>query len=65
MGKTREERMRSMAGAFEIKHDSSFMIPDSVLLVDDVWTTGATMRECSRVLKKAGVGQIWGFVLAR
>ena len=65
VGKTREERMRSMAGAFEIKHDSSFMIPDSVLLVDDVWTTGATMRECSRVLKKAGVGQIWGFVLAR
>ncbi len=37
----------------------------SVLLVDDIWTTGATMRECCRVLKKAGIQKVWGFTLAR
>ena len=39
--------------------------PQSVLLVDDVYTTGATMAECMKVLKKAGVKNIWGFTLAR
>ena len=37
----------------------------SVVLVDDVWTTGATMQECCRVLKKAGIREVWGFTLAR
>lgn len=36
-----------------------------VVLVDDVWTTGATMRECCNVLKRAGVQKVWGFTLAR
>lgn len=37
----------------------------SVLLVDDIWTTGATMRECCKVLKMAGIERVWGFTLAR
>ncbi len=39
--------------------------PQYVLLVDDVWTTGATMNECCLDLKKSGVKQVWGLVLAR
>jgi competence protein ComFC len=39
--------------------------PQNVVLVDDVWTTGATMKECCKVLKKAGVEKVWGFTLAR
>lgn len=35
-----------------------------VLLVDDVWTTGSTMRECAKVLKRAGVREVWGLVVA-
>lgn len=35
-----------------------------VLLVDDVWTTGATMRECAKVLKRAGARQVWGLTVA-
>jgi competence protein ComFC len=34
-------------------------------LVDDVWTTGSTMRECARVLKNSGVSEVWGLTLAR
>ena len=37
----------------------------SVLIVDDVYTTGATMGECMKVLRKAGVKNIYGFTLAR
>jgi|SRR3989344_735372 len=40
-------------------------IPRNALLVDDVYTTGATMRECMKVLRKAGVKNVYGFTLAR
>ena len=67
VGKKREERLISMSGAFDITPRPPLNLRGgaNILLVDDVWTTGATMRECSRVLKKAGVSNIWGFVLAR
>lgn len=44
---------------------SKFSIPDSILLFDDVWTTGATMREATKLLKKAGAKRVWCLVLAR
>lgn len=59
----KEERLRSVRGAFRIK--SKIQIPKRIVLVDDVWTTGATMRECCKVLKKAGVQEAWGFTIAR
>lgn len=36
-----------------------------VVLVDDVWTTGETMKEAAKVLKEAGVAEVWGLVIAR
>ncbi|TSC87958.1 MAG: comF family protein [Microgenomates group bacterium Gr01-1014_16] len=72
VGRTREERLSAMSGAFttsplplSLFKEREIRTPSAVILVDDVWTTGATMRECARVLKKAGVKQVWGFVLAR
>lgn len=35
-----------------------------IILVDDVATTGSTLNECARVLKKNGAGEIWGLVAA-
>ena len=62
-GRSRAERLEAMEGAFAI--NSKFSVPQNILLVDDVWTTGATMRECVKTLRKGGVKKVWGWVLAR
>jgi ComF family protein len=62
--KTKAERAKNIKGAFEVDR------PDRVagmnfLLVDDVMTTGATVNEAAKMLKRAGAGQIHVFTLAR
>ncbi|MFH1423485.1 MAG: ComF family protein [Candidatus Nealsonbacteria bacterium] len=37
----------------------------NIVVVDDVYTTGSTMGECMKILKKAGVKNVWGFTLSR
>ncbi len=36
-----------------------------MLLIDDIMTTGATARECARVLKRAGAAKVWVVTAAR
>ena len=67
VGRTREERLEAVRDAFSITPRPPLNLRGGVniLLVDDVWTTGATMSECCRILKIAGVKKVWGLVLAR
>lgn len=37
----------------------------NILLVDDVWTTGATLKEATKTLKSAGAKKVWGLTVAR
>ena len=48
---TREERLKNVKGLF---HSDKDLKGKRILLLDDVFTTGATISECAKVLKKAG-----------
>jgi len=56
-------RRRNMRGAFALRTDMA--LPVHVAILDDVMTTGATVAECSRVLKRAGVQRVDVWALAR
>ncbi|OOG28095.1 amidophosphoribosyltransferase [Thioalkalivibrio denitrificans] len=59
------ERRRNVRHAFEIAPVLAAHPPRSVALVDDVMTTGSTVDEIARVLKRAGVERVEVWVLAR
>lgn len=57
-----EERRRNVAGAFAIARPIAIR---TALLVDDVCTTGATMRECAAALRASGVHRVYALTFAR
>lgn len=59
-----KERKANLRGAFAVRHQEGIK-NRKILLVDDVITTGATLDECAKVLKKAGARNVWALVLAR
>lgn len=63
-GLSRKERGRNIKNAFAVT-DQSSIINKSVLLIDDVYTTGATLEECAYALKHAGASRIYFMTLAR
>jgi len=55
----RDERQVNVIGSFQINEKQINRIKDQkILLIDDVMTTGATLLECMKVLKKSGINQI-------
>jgi len=58
------DRKENIKGAFVCPLDVN-LAGQNIILLDDVFTTGATMQECARALKQAGAGEIYGLVLAR
>lgn len=63
MSLRREERLRNPRGAYQWVNQ--MRIPSKLVLVDDVFTTGATLEECAKVLKKAGAGWVGAIVFGR
>ena len=59
------ERHQNIKNAFEISKPYTLHPEPYVLLIDDVWTTGSTLRECCYVLKRNGVKKVWAVTLAR
>jgi ComF family protein len=60
-GLTRSQRQRNLSGAFEVCQTP----PEAVLVVDDVYTTGSTMNEIARTLKRAGTRRVEVLTIAR
>lgn len=60
-----KDRYQNIKNAFSLSPNIPISQYPNILLIDDVWTTGSTMKECCSVLKKAGVKQVWGITLAR
>ena len=58
----KKERLKAIQGAFKMGKRTQ---AETILLVDDVMTTGATLREAAKVLKTGGVGKIVPVILAR
>lgn len=61
---TKEERIKNLIGAFEVTSNEDIK-NKRVLLIDDVMTTGATIDECTKILKKSGVKEIIVLTIAK
>jgi ComF family protein len=64
IGLTSHQRRENMRGAFAVASAKEVTGRD-VLLVDDVYTTGTTVTECARVLRRAGASRVWVATVAR
>ena len=64
---SKDERKKNLKGAFAVKypHTNTKIKNRSVLLVDDVYTTGSTADECSNTLLNFGVSKVYVITIAR
>jgi ComF family protein len=58
------DRLNNVRGAFAVKNPAQ-VEGQRLILVDDVYTTGSTVAECAKVLKKAGAGEVFVATIAR
>jgi len=63
-GQTLSGRRRNVSGAFTL-HNPQDIAGKTVILIDDVFTTGATLEACARILRKAEVKAVHALTLAR
>jgi glutamine phosphoribosylpyrophosphate amidotransferase len=64
IGLTSHQRRENMRGAFAVANAGA-LEGREVILVDDVYTTGTTVTECAKVLRRAGAATVWVATAAR
>ncbi len=65
VGLSQMERRTQIAGKYEVIRKRLYKTSGVVVLIDDVFTTGATVNECSRVLKAQGASKVLVYTLAK
>lgn len=58
-----QDRLKNVKGVFSVANEK-VLKNKKVLIIDDVLTTGSTISELAKVLKKAGVSEVWALVIA-
>lgn len=58
------QRKKNIKNAFALSNNYKLKTKN-YLLVDDVWTTGSTLKECCKILKQNGASKVWAITLAR
>ena len=61
---TRQARLTNLRKAFSVRRPED-LAKKRILLVDDVFTTGTTLNECAKTLRKSGTGPVFALTLAR
>lgn len=66
-GLDRSTRLRNLRDSMAVGRASppDSRLPETVVVVDDILTTGATFEACAVILRAAGVGAVYGFAIAR
>ena len=64
IGLTRHQRRANLRGAFDVIAAEEIAARD-VLLIDDVYTTGTTVSECARILRRSGASRVFVATVAR
>jgi ComF family protein len=64
IGLTRHQRQENIRGAFSVSRPEK-VAGRVVLLIDDVFTTGTTISECARILRRAGASKVYVATVAR
>ena len=60
----KQQRKQNVKGVYKIKNKHK-ILNKNILLVDDIYTTGATLNECAKVLKESGAQKIDVFTIAK
>ena len=61
---SRKSRLKNLRRAFVVRHPDA-VVKKRILLIDDVFTTGTTVNECAKTLRKAGSGDVFVITLGR
>lgn len=61
VGLSQGQRVENIANAFKVKQTLN---QEKYYIFDDVWTSGASLKEAAKTLKKAGAKTVWGLTLA-
>jgi len=59
-----KKRQKNLQGAFLVRNKKAIS-GKRIILFDDVFTTGTTLKEAAKTLKQTGVKEVWGLVICR